>query len=177
MGHWGGKWKKESNRISVYISGQRSFNSRPASTYSKAALKETKGLLIDRTRGHLTPSLLSQLQGENRDKINKGILERSVGRARILVDRANTHPQCSQTFQLKTPQEHLGTTSTNSYISQQAITSTALVKSTENHSQIAHEAENIKVGRAGNIWHLTRVNPMLYFCCWPEEHETIWKCK
>ena len=53
------------------------------------------------------------------------------------------------------------------------MTSVALVKSTENHSQIAHKAENIKVGRSGNIGHLTRVNPMLYFCFLPEEHGTI----
>ena len=34
------KWEKEKNQVSVYRSGQRSFNSRPAWKYSKAALKE-----------------------------------------------------------------------------------------------------------------------------------------
>ena len=32
--------KRKENQVSVYRSGQRSFNSRPAWTYSKAALKE-----------------------------------------------------------------------------------------------------------------------------------------
>ena len=52
-------------------------------------------LSIDQVRGHLTPGLL----GKNQRQL-QGILERLVGRAKILVDRANTNPQCSQTFQL-----------------------------------------------------------------------------
>ena len=40
MGHQGLKIKGEEPSNSVYRSGQRSFNSRPAWTYSEAALKE-----------------------------------------------------------------------------------------------------------------------------------------
>ena len=52
-------------------------------------------LSIDQVRDHLTLGLLGQNQGQL-----QGILERLASREKILVDRANTNPQCSQTFQL-----------------------------------------------------------------------------
>ena len=61
----------------------------------------------------------------------------------------------------------------SSYISQQAITSTALVKPHEFTLRYHIKQKTLKVGRVGNIVHLARVNPMLYFCCLPEEHETV----
>ena len=83
-------------------------------------------LSIDQVRGHLTPDLLGHTQRqlskrdkgatyrsdqrsfnsrsalacsrENKDKFDREILDKPAGCTRILVDRANSNPQCSKIF-------------------------------------------------------------------------------
>ena len=66
-----GRWKKESNPISVYRSGQRSFNSRPAWTYSKAALKEGQRAAYRSDQRSFNSRSALETPRENRDKIDK----------------------------------------------------------------------------------------------------------
>ena len=89
----------------------------------------TNFLSIDRVRGHLTPNLLGRTQRQL-SKVDKGAAYRSDQRS------------FNSSSALATPREnrdritnkHLRTASFNSYIRQQEITSTTLVKLTKNHS-------------------------------------------
>ena len=88
--------RRKENQFSVYRSGQRSFNSRPAWTYSKAALKKDEGA-----------AYRSDQRSFN-------------SRSALATPREKT--------EIDLTKKHLRSKPPSSYISQQAITSAALVK-------------------------------------------------
>ena len=89
----------------------------------------TNFLSIDQVKGHLTPDLLGRTQRQL-SKVDKGAAYRSDqrsfnSRSALATPRENRD---------KITKKHLRTTSFNSYIREQAITSTTLVKLTKDHS-------------------------------------------